>query len=51
VLVVAHGALWRAFRWEAGLPPNVRTPNALPLYASPGDAGWTLDALELAPEK
>jgi probable phosphoglycerate mutase len=50
VLVVAHGALWRAFRWEAGLPPNVRTPNALPLYAAPGDAGWTLDALELAPE-
>lgn len=50
VLVVAHGALWRAFRWEAGLPPNVRTPNALPLLARPGAQGWTLDALELAPE-
>lgn len=50
VLVVAHGALWRAFRWEAGLPPNVRTPNALPLLARPGAGGWTLDPLELAPE-
>jgi probable phosphoglycerate mutase len=50
VLVVAHGALWRAFRWEAGLPPNVRTPNALPLFAWPGANGWTLDPLELAPE-
>lgn len=50
VLVVAHGALWRAFRWEAGLPPNVRTPNALPLRATPGAEGWTLEALELAAE-
>jgi probable phosphoglycerate mutase len=50
VLVVAHGALWRAFRYEAGLPSNVRTPNALPLHAEPGPEGWTLTALELAPE-
>jgi probable phosphoglycerate mutase len=50
VLVVAHGALWRAFRWEARLPANVRTPNALPLYAVPGPEAWTLTALELAPE-
>jgi probable phosphoglycerate mutase len=50
VLVVAHGALWRAFRWEANLPANVRTPNALPLHAVPGDAAWTLTALQLAPE-
>jgi broad specificity phosphatase PhoE len=50
VLIVAHGALWRAFRYEAGLPANVRTPNALPLFAQPGAGGWTLDALELAPE-
>lgn len=50
VLIVAHGALWRAFRYEAGLPSNVRTPNALPLYAQPGPQAWTLDALELAPE-
>ena len=50
VLVVAHGALWRAFRYEAGLPSNVRTPNALPLFAQPGVGSWTLDTLELAPE-
>lgn len=50
VLVVAHGALWRAFRQAAGLPANVRTPNALPLRAEPGAVAWTLTALELAPE-
>ena len=53
VLVVAHGALWRAFRHEAGLPANVRTPNALPLFAeppAPGRADWRLTALELAAE-
>ena len=53
VLVVAHGALWRAFRYEAGLASNVRTPNALPLFAEPpepGRAEWRLTALELAPE-
>jgi probable phosphoglycerate mutase len=52
VLVVAHGALWRAFRQAAGLPPNVRTPNALPLRMEPPEAGataWTLTALELPP--
>lgn len=50
VLVVAHGALWRAFRYEAGLPANVRTPNALPLLAKPGPKGWELEPLELVPE-
>ncbi|MFT8244501.1 histidine phosphatase family protein [Roseomonas sp. BN140053] len=43
VLVVAHGALWRAFRQAAGLPANVRTPNALPLWVEPpaaGEAAW-----------
>ena len=50
VLVVAHGALWRAFRYEAGLPSNVSTPNALPLRAEPGPGAWTLSPLELAPE-
>jgi len=50
VLVVAHGALWRAFRHEAGLPANVRTPNALPIFAQPGAGEWLLDALNLAPE-
>ena len=46
VLVVAHGALWRAFRHAAGLPANIRTPNALPLLAEPGTP-WRLTALEL----
>ncbi|WP_424812000.1 histidine phosphatase family protein [Roseococcus sp. YIM B11640] len=51
VLVVAHGALWRAFRYEAGLPANVRTPNALPLHVKPGENGeWVIDQLELVPE-
>ena len=43
VLVVAHGALWRAFRQAAGLPANVRTPNALPLWVEPpvgGGRSW-----------
>ncbi len=43
VLVVAHGALFRALRAEMGLPPNVRTPNALPLFCAPGTP-WTLTA-------
>lgn len=49
VLVVAHGALFRAFRAEAGLPINIRTPNALPLRCLPGDP-WTLEAMELPAE-
>lgn len=45
VLVVAHGALFRALRAEMGLEANVRTPNAMPLFCEPGstpDAPWTL---------
>lgn len=41
VLVVAHGALFRALRAEMGLEPNVRTPNAVPLFCEPGQP-WTL---------
>jgi probable phosphoglycerate mutase len=47
VLVVAHGALWRAFRQAAGLPANVRTPNALPLWVTPpaaGETAWQFEA-------
>jgi broad specificity phosphatase PhoE len=43
VLVVAHGALFRALRADMGLPANVRTPNALPLFCEPGTP-WTLTA-------
>ncbi|KAA2213151.1 histidine phosphatase family protein [Teichococcus oryzae] len=50
VLVVAHGALWRAFRAEAGLPANVRTPNALPMWVTPpapGEESWRFEPLSL----
>ena len=43
VLVVAHGALFRAVRAEMGLVADVRTPNALPLFCEPGPP-WTLTA-------
>ncbi len=45
VLVVAHGALFRALRAEMGLSPEVRTPNGEPLFCRPptaGDRAWTL---------
>ena len=41
VLVVAHGALFRALRGAMGLPPNVRTPNATPFWCEPGTP-WVL---------
>jgi probable phosphoglycerate mutase len=41
VLVVAHGALFRALRAEMGLEPNVRTRNAWPMLCEPGSP-WTL---------
>ena len=44
VLVVAHGALWRAFREAAGLEANIRTPNAVPIWVEPGAEGWRLEA-------
>ncbi len=43
VLVVAHGALFRALRAEMGMSPDVRTPNALPFFCQPGHP-WTLTA-------
>ena len=49
VLVVAHGALWRAVRQAAGLEANIRTPNALPLFVEPpsGGQGWRFTPAEL----
>jgi probable phosphoglycerate mutase len=41
VLVVAHGALFRALRVEMGLTPEVRTPNGVPYFCEPG-APWSL---------
>ncbi len=43
VLVVAHGALFRALRAEMGLVANVRTPNAMPIFCEPGTP-WVLTA-------
>jgi len=53
VLVVAHGALFRALRQAAGLEANVRTPNALPLHMLPpthGGTAWNIVPAMLAPE-
>lgn len=41
VLVVAHGALFRAARAEMGLEPDIRTPNAVPFFCEPGEP-WRL---------
>jgi probable phosphoglycerate mutase len=46
VLVVAHGALFRALRTAMGIEPLVRTPNAVPIWCAPpadGSAVWKLD--------
>ncbi len=44
VLVVAHGALFRALRAEMGLQPDVRLANAAPMFCWPGQP-WTLTLL------
>ncbi len=36
VLIVCHGAMFRALRMAMGLPANVRLPNAAPLWLAPG---------------
>jgi probable phosphoglycerate mutase len=46
VLVVAHGALFRALRAAMGIEPNIRTQNAVPIFCEPpgpGESSWTLD--------
>ncbi len=49
VLVVAHGALFRALRMALGHKPNVRTPNALPILCTPPASGavWEVSPVEL----
>jgi probable phosphoglycerate mutase len=42
VLVVAHGAVFRALRAEMGLPPNVKMANAQPTWCVP-PAPWRLE--------
>lgn len=41
-LFVAHGALFRSLRAGMGLPVNVRLPNAIPLYLTPSETGWSI---------
>ena len=51
VLVVAHGALFRALRLALGHEPNVRTPNALPILCTPPATGsaWDVSPVALPP--
>lgn len=51
VLVVAHGALFRALRLALGHEPNVRTPNALPTLCTPPTSGavWEVNPVVLPP--
>jgi broad specificity phosphatase PhoE len=46
VLVVAHGALFRALRSAMGLEPNQRTRNAVPFWCEPGKPAWILKPAE-----
>ena len=46
VLIVAHGALFRALRTAMGIEPLIRTPNAVPIWCEPpadGEMAWKLD--------
>ncbi|HEY1931292.1 MAG TPA: histidine phosphatase family protein [Acetobacteraceae bacterium] len=46
VLVVAHGALFRALRTAMAIEPLVRTPNAVPIWCEPPKVqgtAWTLN--------
>jgi broad specificity phosphatase PhoE len=42
VLVIAHGAMFRAVRAAMGLSARVRTENGVPLFCVPGEP-WELD--------
>ena len=46
VLVVGHGALFRAVRSAMGIEPTRRTQNAMPIFCAPpapGATSWSLD--------
>ena len=48
VLIVAHGALFRALRAEMGLPFHERPANAVPTLCrppGPGETAWTVQLL------
>lgn len=49
VLIVSHGAFFRALRAVMGLPVSVRTPNAIPIFCDPPspampESPWSLRA-------
>ncbi len=44
VLIIAHGAMFRAIRTEMGHSPHLRTDNGVPLRCCPGSP-WTLEIL------
>lgn len=47
VLIVGHGAFFRALRSAMQLEPNARTPNAVPIWCEPSLTGgpWTLQPM------
>ncbi len=52
VLIVCHGAMFRALRAVMHLPANVRLPNAVPLWLEPGaseQAPWSLTEVHAQP--
>jgi broad specificity phosphatase PhoE len=49
VLIVAHGAVFRAMRAVMGLEPNVRTRNAVPIRCTPPEPGssvWSIPYID-----
>ncbi len=44
VLIVAHGAFFRAVRSSMGLSPHIRTDNGVPLYCRPGSP-WSIEPI------
>ncbi len=52
ILVVAHGALFRALRADMGLDPNLRLANAIPQFCEPplpGQTAWTISLASQMP--
>jgi probable phosphoglycerate mutase len=45
ILIIAHGAFFRAVRAEMGLDARVRTANGVPLLCAPGEPAWSLTPL------
>ncbi len=48
VLIIAHGALFRALRSAMGLDPHTRTENAVPIWCEPSAKGppWVVRPLQ-----